>query len=254
MSKQGTSRKIITQNFVQRRFLGGLLDKAKDALKNVGESIGRGVDRVKEGFSALFGSNRLPKSFRDTLQKHQDKTITNIRVCREPLAKAVSMFANLVTAGTFNDVADKQGESGFFHLFSMITLDDGTTMIYEKNERPVLQVSNKQPSDKAECVSVGANIPLGEFIGKSIKRMGEDKYVSYNPITNNCQDFLLNSLQANNLSTPELTKFIKQDLDELIEKTPAFSKILATGATGLGGKLREFWEELTARRGRVIRR
>jgi hypothetical protein len=58
------------------------------------------------------------------------------------------MFANLISAGTFNEVASKQGEAGFFHLFSIITLDDGTTLIYEKNERPVLQVSNKGPSDK----------------------------------------------------------------------------------------------------------
>jgi hypothetical protein len=65
---------------------------------------------------------------------------------------------------------------------------------------------------------------------------------------------LLNSLQASDLSNNELNQFVKQDVEELIEKTPSFSKILASKATGLGGKLREIWEELTARRGRVIRR
>lgn len=244
MSRQSYSRKIGTTPIVaQKKFFGGLLDTVK-----------KGLGRISEGFSSLFGSNRLPKSFRDTLEKHKDKTIKNIRVCREPLAKAVSMFANLVTAGTFNEVADKQGEAGFFHLFSIITLDDGTTLIYEKNERPVLQVSNKGPSDKAECVSVDANVLLGDFIGKAMQKMGEDKYIAYDPITNNCQDFLMNSLQASGLSTSELNQFIKQDVEELIEKTPSFSKILASGATGLGGKLREFWEELTAKRGRVIKR
>jgi hypothetical protein len=246
MNRQSYSRKIganpIIHN-VNKKFFGGLLDTVK-----------KGINRISEGFSSLFGSNRLPKSFRDTLEKHKDKTIVNIKVCREPLARAVGMFANLITAGTFNEVASKQGEAGFFHLFSILTLDDGTTLIYEKNERPVLQVSNKGPSDKAECVSVDANVQLGEFIGKSIKKMGEDKYIEYNPISNNCQDFLLNSLQASDLSNNELNQFVKQDVEELIEKTPSFSKILASKATGLGGKLREIWEELTARRGRVIRR
>jgi hypothetical protein len=243
MNRHGSSRKIGNNGIVQRRFLGGLLDTVKS-----------GLGRISEGFKSLFGSNRLPKSFRDTLEKHKEKTIKNIRVCREPIAKAVSMFANLVTGGTFNKYADQQGPDGFFHVFSILTLDDGTTLIHEFNERPVLQISNKQPSDKAECVSVDANVQLGEFIGKSIKKRGEDKYIEYDPLQNNCQDHLLASLQANNLATPELTKFLKQDLDDMIEATPSFSKIIASGVTSLGGKLTQLWEELTARRGRVIRR
>lgn len=243
MNNRKTSRKISLQPYVQveKKFLGGLLDSVK-----------KGLGRVKEGFSALFGSNRLPKSFRDTLEKHKDKNIVNIQVCREPLSKAVSTFANLITAGTFNKVANKQGPDGFFHVFSILTLNDGTKLIHEFNERPVLQVSNIQPSDKAQCVLVNSNIQLGEFIEKSIKKRGEDKYIEYDPINNNCQDHLLASLQANDLATPEITKFLKQNTEDLIEQTPSFSKLLATKATGIGGTLRQVWEELTARRGRVI--
>jgi len=240
---------------VQRRFIGGLITKTKDF-------IGRGVDRLKKAVGSLF-SNNLPKTFRDTLEKYKDNNIVNIQVCREPLAKAVSIFANLITAGTFNEESRKIGSDGFFHLFSILTLEDGTKLIYEKNERPVLQVTNKDVS-KTESVSLDindiakrieySNISLGEFINNSIKKMGEERYITYDPIENNCQDFLLNSLQANNLSNGELDSFIKQNTEDLIEKTPAFSKILAQKATGLGGTLREIYEELFKKRGGIIKR
>lgn len=230
-------------NRVEQRFLGGLLSKAKE-----------GASRLKEAFSALF-TNKLPKSFRDTLEKNKDKKIKNIQVCREPLSKAVSTFANLVSGGTFNEQAKKVGPDGFFHLFSILTLDDGTTLLHEFNERPVLQKHSGSISDKAECRSIsGNNIPLGEFIEKSMKRMGEDKYIDYHPLTNNCQDHLLASFQANGLTNQDITSFIKQDTEDLIENTPAFSKILAKGATGIGGTLRQIWEELTKKSGGMIRR
>jgi hypothetical protein len=232
-----------SQTQVQRKFLGGLM-----------ETIGKGLSRAKEAIGALF-SNKLPKSFRDTLEKHKDKKIKTIEICRVPLTKATNTFANLISGGRFEEVAKKQGEAGFFHLFSIITLDDGTRLIYEKNERPVLQVNNSELSDKAQTIMTsGRNIPLGEFIKNAMKSMGDDKYITYDPLTNNCQDFLLASLSSNGLISGGLSKFIKQDLEELIEKTPEFSKILSKGATGIGGTLRQIWEELTAKKGRIIRR
>lgn len=228
---------------VSRKFLGGITD-----------FIGRGITRVKKAVGSLF-SNNLPKSFRDTLEKNKDKKITKIQICREPISRAVNIFANLVSAGTYEEEAKKVGPDGFFHLYSIISLDDGTNLLHEFNERPVLQNNNKTISEKAECRSISGNdILLSDFVEKSIKKMGEDKYIDYDPILNNCQDHLLASLQANGLATEELTKFIKQDTEDLIENTPSFSKILAKKITGLGGTLNQIWQELTAKKGRLIKR
>lgn len=206
--------------------------------------------RLKEAASALFGSNRLPKSFRDTLNKYKEEPITSIKVVREPLERAVNAFANILTAGRFNDVAKRQGEAGFFHLYAILELRNGTKLRYEKNERPVLQAYSGSPGAKAESVTIsGRGIPLGEFIQKTIKRMGEDNFIAYDPLTKNCQDHLMNTFAANGLLTSELREFIKQDLTELIEETPSFSKTLATSATSLAGKAREIFEELFRRRG-----
>ena len=240
-------------NIVEKRFLGGLLSKTKEAFKGASDFVGRGIERIKKATESLF-SNNLPKSFRDTLERNKDKKIVNIEVCREPVSSAVKAFANLITLGTYNEESRKRGEAGFFHLYSILTLEDGTRLIYEKNERPVLQVSNKQVGPDGKCVSINANVSLGEFMEKSIKRMGEDLFITYDPLRNNCQDQLLNSLQANGLLNQELRQFIKQDTEDLIENTPAFSKILAKNITGLGGTLRQAWEELIMKSGGRIKR
>ena len=237
-------------NRVQKRGFG---DFIRSKLASAKEAVSSGISRVKEAVSAAFGSDRLPKSFRDNLKKHGEKKIKSIQIVREPLARAVNAFANIITAGTFNEVAKKQGEAGFFHLYSIIELDDGTRLRFEKNERPVLEPTSGSPSDKAQSVSVSGRGTLGEMVDKGIKRMGEDKYIAYDPITNNCQDFLLANLGAAGMNAPR--GFIKQDVAELVEKTPSFSKILATKATGLAGKAREIFEELFRKRGgRVAKR
>lgn len=210
----------------------------------------RGLNRLKEATGALFGDIRLPKSFRDNLTKHGGKRIQNIQIIREPLQKAVNAFANALTLGKFNQVAQQQGEAGFFHLYSILILEDGTKLKYEKNERPVLEPDSGRPSSKAEMVSAsGGGIVLNDFIQRAMKAMGDKRYISYDPIRNNCQDFLLGSLRANGLLTAELTTFIKQNVQQLIEETPSFSQSIAKGLTDFAGKGREIFEELWKRSG-----
>lgn len=210
----------------------------------------RGLNRLKEATGALFGDIRLPKSFRDNLAKHGGKRIQNIQVIREPLQKAVNAFANALTLGKFGQVAQQQGEAGFFHLYSILILEDGTRLKYEKNERPVLEPESGRPGAKAEMVSAsGGGIVLNDFIQRAMKAMGDQRYITYDPIRNNCQDFLLGSLQANGLLTAELTTFIKQNVQQLIEETPSFSQSIAKGLTDIAGKGREIFEELWKKRG-----
>jgi hypothetical protein len=64
--------------------------------------------------------------------------------------------------------------------------------------------------------------------------MGPEKFSSYDAQTNNCQDFLLNIFQGNNIGDQSDLTFIKQDTKEIFEKLPEFSKVLGKAATNLG--------------------
>lgn len=242
------------RQFVHKRGLGDWLRRGVEAVSDLGSRV---ASRVSEAISSLFGDNRLVKSFRDTLKTHRDKKIVGITVIREPLERAVAGFANILTGGKFNQVAQQQGEAGFFHLYSILELDDGTKLLYERNERPVLSAGGKNPGSKAEMVRAnGNNIVLSDFIENAIKASGGiDGYVSYDPLKNNCQKFLMDSFRGNGILTPELGSFIQQDLTQLIEETPSFSKYLAQKATALGGKAREVFEELFRKKGgRIVKR
>lgn len=214
----------------------------------------KGFNRLKEAASALVGSGRLTKSFRDNLTKHGDKKIISIQVVREPLQRAVKAFANLLTAGKLDEVARAQGQAGFFHLYSILTLEDGTKLKYEKNERPVLEPFDGRLGQNAESVNTtGGGIPLRDFIERTIKRMGENNYIQYSALQLNCQNFILNSLAANGLLTPDLQTFIHQDTTRLIEESPSFGQKIGNAATDLGAKFREIYEELWKKRGSRVK-
>ena len=51
-----------------------------------------------------------------------------------------------------------------------------------------------------------------------------NNFLPYNANGNNCQNFILNVLQANNLNTPAYEKFVKQDTAALFANDPFLSK------------------------------
>jgi hypothetical protein len=214
------------------------------------------MERLFNFLSSLFGDRRLPKSFRNSLQKHQDKIITAMEICRSPIEGMAKTFANIVSLGKFDEISKEQGQDGFYHLYSILTLNDGTKLLLEKNETPVLSSSlpSKKSSTQCEPVGIDKEITLGEFIAKTVKRMTLEIYNRYSATQYNCQNFLVNHLTANGLITPQLKEFILQDLTKLIEETPAFSKYLAEKATDIAGKGKELLEELIYKKGGIFRR
>ena len=55
--------------------------------------------------------------------------------------------------------------------------------------------------------------------------MGDEKFFTYNAVSNNCQDFLLAFLQSNNLGNNENYTFLKQDTESLFKRLPVLQKI-----------------------------
>ena len=55
--------------------------------------------------------------------------------------------------------------------------------------------------------------------------MGDEKFFTYNAVSNNCQGFLLAFLQSSNIGTPENYTFVKQDTESLFRRLPILQKI-----------------------------
>ena len=62
------------------------------------------------------------------------------------------------------------------------------------------------------------NIPSGLTVNQLIentRNLMKEKFIPYTASNNNCQNFILNVIRANNMSNPELEAFIKQDTSNI---------------------------------------
>lgn len=211
------------------------------------------MERLKGIYDVLLGNPALPKSFRNTLNKYGDKPIKSIIIKRTPLSKGVEGLLNLVTLGKWNEI--KGNIDRLYHLYVVITLEGGKRLLLEKNERPVLSESiptDTKETEASEVTTMTGPILLRDFIGKTIKRMSLEDYITYDGYTLNCQNFIKNHLLANGLLDPSNLAFVVQDTKRLIEKTPSFSRWLSKKATDIAGTGRQFIEELVYRRGGLV--
>ena len=211
------------------------------------------MEKLKGIWAALMGNDALPKSFRNTLKKYGDQTIKSITVKRTPLSKGIEGLMSLITLGKWKEI--KGNFDKMYHLYAVITLDSGRQVLLEKNERPVL--SESIPADTKETESAGVTtlttpIKLADFVGKTIKQMSLQDYITYSALSLNCQDFIRNHLRANGLLNPSLLSFVYQDIEKLVERTPSFSKWLMKKATDVAGAGRQIFEEIAYKRGGFV--
>lgn len=116
-------------------------------------------------------------------------------------------------------------------------------MKLEKNH--VVEISPIQKVDgELMPVKVSSPISLNEFIGKTLKALGPEKYFLYDSITDNCQRFIDAHLTANRLNSPAYKKFVVQDAYQLIQNDPVIQN-LARKATDLAG----LWDVILHGRG-----
>lgn len=62
--------------------------------------------------------------------------------------------------------------------------------------------------------------------------MGDERFSTYKALSWNCQDYLQNMLEANGVSTAETTKFIKQDLQQVVKNLPSYADAISNFYTG----------------------
>jgi DNA-binding TFAR19-related protein (PDSD5 family) len=187
----------------------------------------------------IRGKAQLPTALQKALQQYGNEKIKNVIVCRAPVAAGVKMVMNLATQGELERKIKDLKYEDIYHLSMYLVLTDGTKFKIEKNER--INFAVNPPEEKVDCdmVDSAVNIPFTVFIDKAIKRVGMRDFITYDARTLNCQNFLMNILISNGISSPTLKKFVLQDADELVFKdNPKLGKI-ARGLTDIAAKASE---------------
>jgi hypothetical protein len=195
---------------------------------------------VTDTFKFLTGSYPGEKSVKKLLNEHGDAKIKSIKIGRDPVGSAITTVLNLVAAGKFNQAKKDAGYDKLFHLFMVVELSDGSSFRIEKNEK--FTIGNPNWTSKTETMNAPVKpISLMSFINTAIAKVGSKDFFTYTAFKDNCQAFIKNLLQANGMLTPELDKFIFQDVELLEKDLPKYVSKSANVITDVAASIKSLF-------------
>lgn len=193
-----------------------------------------------------FGTD-VPRGAQTFIDRQGDEKIRKMKVVRAPIADVISKFLNIISLGLFKKLQDKLGYDKLYHL--SLVINDDTRV--EKNEQiKIDKYTNRTNEEFLDIPLQGKSLTIKELFENGAKQMGEN-FVPYDPLTNNCQDFVIGVLRGSKLSSPGIEAFIKQPVSELVDNLPGYVKTTANAITTLGGLLTYLREEVGLKKGGI---
>jgi len=205
-------------------WVGDAFAYVKKAASSVAQRVVDVTKGKRQGYS--------PK-VRAYLAENGNKTIQGLILRRDPIRGILHTVINALTLGNWAAARRKYAYDKVFHLGLEVTLSAGPTTIVEKNE--VINVGPSKPIDgDTETMVIGdpGVLTLQEMLDRTQKLMG-DRFFNYSAFENNCQDFIIAILRANNLWTAARDEFVKQPLESLVKELPSYTGRVANVATDL---------------------
>jgi hypothetical protein len=208
----------------------GIFDRIQQGAKIIGATtsfaqkvLGGGpgyLERAKQILDVIPDIQKFVGETKKLVEKFSNETIKTITSCRTPLS---GVLQNVVKGLYHGPVAiDK-----LFHLFLKIGLGNGSTIVFEKNERPMMSMYSGPRADQQERnIPVSGGLTIGDMISNAIKKVGSKNYFVYDPFQNNCQDFQLANLSASPQihMSGEDRKWIDQDAKDIAKGVPSWAK------------------------------
>jgi transcriptional antiterminator Rof (Rho-off) len=178
-------------------------------------------------------SNKIKK----ILNKYGDEKILSIRVGRRPINNMVEKAFNIISIGKWNELRNQYYYDKLFHLFIILTLQDGTKISFEKNDIVNMDVNDSRCSEtNVECIELEYpqnSITINELVKKPLERIGKEDYFIYDPFKLNCQIFIKSILETFGLYNSNANNFIYQDISNIIKKLPFYVKWTAKKVTDI---------------------
>ena len=193
---------------------------------------------MKKTGGKIFGAKEdFSNKIKKILKKYGDKKIRAIRIGRRPINTLVEKAFNIITLGKWDKLKDQYYYDKLFHLFLVLTMEDGTVISFEKNSIVTLSENDSRCSMKdVECIELeypADSLTLDELVKKPLARIGKEKYFIYNPFSQNCQIFISEVLKTFNLYSPKAKEFVYQDISEIVERLPFYVEYVAKTITDI---------------------
>ena len=156
---------------------------------------------------------------------------------RTPVLKVLRKAINVVTSGKFEK---NNNFDDLYHLALICQLENGVSIVIEKNETIKISRSYKMTKD-TETIDIPMNnvsMTVNELLDNCLKNIGSEDFYLYDAIRGrNCQDFIINLLKSSKLGNNNNYKWIKQDLSKVDKNLSHTEKTVLTGITSLGANI-----------------
>lgn len=169
----------------------------------------------------LRAPGKFPPKSRKVLETAGPLKVLSLRVERAPISSM--SFLRKITLGQIDTLIKKHYDE-MFHLSLVIN----NKYLVEKNQVLNFTIYKRRPQTQSMEVALpaGFNLTINEMLEKTRNAMGDKAFSSYEVVKNNCQRFVSSVLTANGLMTPELDKFINQDVLSVINELPGVYPIV----------------------------
>jgi hypothetical protein len=192
------------------------------------------MEKLKEfGKAIVYGRNDYSPAVKKVLEKRGDNVIKKIVINRTPLSSFLKAALNFTTLGDFNTRFKNYPHDELFHLRIDIHTTNGVVSL-EKNEA-IFMKERPRKSKNAELRTIDTipqGLTINTLLEKTKTRMGA-KFFPYSAKNNNCSDFIMNVLQANDLGTKEDRDFVDQPVKMLFS---GYLRKLSNTVTDLAGR------------------
>jgi hypothetical protein len=196
----------------------GMASDAADYLKRKAQSA------IDFGKKVIYGRKGLSPKVNKILEEMGDAVIQSATIGRSPVQSFITNIIKAVSTTPYEKL---------FHLFIILHTNKGDVLL-EKNEVINMQKGGApKNSELIEVPRVPAGLTVQQLVDNTAKYLG-DFFIPYDASKANCQDFQMGILTSNNMLTPQLKEFVKQDTTDIF-KSPWFRK-LANTVTDIAGR------------------
>ena len=211
-----------------RRFLGKAYRAAK-IFTNPGKSVARLLTETVRDVGSKY-----PPQVKNILLQYGNQRVIDIKMCKEIVSENTEFLLKALSgAKTWDEAKKKYGFDRFYHLFMIATLENGQQLHIEKNEVIRISTSPRPCTDSLDLGMPREPITLNDLMERTKQRIGDRDFFTYDPLANNCQNFVNQLLRTMGLWNETASKFVFQDIKGLREELPSYTKYIAKGLTDL---------------------
>lgn len=156
-----------------------------------------------------------PKVVNNFINSRGHLKMKSFNICRMPIQSAIKTVSNIATAGKIGKKQKELNYDDVYHLFLIITFENGEQFSIEKNETVIITKSPSTRGGSCKRANITSQLTFQEMMERLEERYARELY-RYDFAIHNCQDFLIKLTRE--MGVKGFDNWIRQDFSSVISK------------------------------------